>query len=505
MSLEVLQSPEYITPVYNPVPFVINSDNTAEENFRYICYVKDCDGNLLTTITQPAYPTEGVGFFNLQKICSAYVPSTSPSELYTQLYKTPEQACFSAEFAESFTTYFTCTAVQIDVSPVDGYNLLFFFTNGHSFVTGDIISFSGTGEIGELYNNTWEVIQTPSPFVINVNGINQGTASSATTATCVLASGQRTTYPIVSSATTEFWVNNSALDTCDWLSYKLDEYNISRVSGSTWPIKWYNNIPQPYPLREGNYLDAVVLYSQSDYPTDTPNAIIVRTTDSTGGTYTYTSPNIPDTSWSGASTFMIPCGPANLNIANVAALWTASPPATFPIIKPNTTSYIVRLRNGLASVTEDLEFTIDDSCSKYDNFEINFLDRKGNYIPFNFTLVQRKNVSVNRLNFKKGLGNVNANNGFFYSCKDRGTSTINNIITYQYTLQSNWLSNDMSEYFEELITSPNVFWNYNGSGDFRPITLNTNSVEILTKKNSRMIAYQITFNSSINPVVQQGV
>jgi len=503
MSLEVIQSPTYISPVYNPIPFVINSDNTAEENFRYICYVNDCDGNLLTTITQPAHPTEGVGFFNLQKICSAYVPTTSPSQLFTQLYKTPEQACFSAEFAESYTAYFTCTSVNIDLSPVDGYNLEFYFNDNHEFIVGDIISFSGTGDIGVLYNNTWEVIAVPSVTTINVNGINLGTANSGTTATCVLASGQRTTYPIVSSATTEFWVNNSAFDTCDWLNYKLEDYDIS--DNAEWPIKWYNNIPQPYTLRYGNYLDAVVLYSQSAYPANTPLNIIVRTYDNTGGTYTYTSPNIPDASWSGASTFVIPCGPSNLNNANVTSTWTPTGAATFPIIKTDTTSYDVRLKNGFAFPTNNLEFTIDDTCSKYDNFEINFLDRKGNYIPFNFTLVQRKNVSVNRLNFKKGLGQASVNEGFNYSCKDRGTTTINNIITYQYTLQSNWLSNNMSEYFEELLTSPNVFWNYDGSGDFRPITLNTNSLEILTKKNSRMIAYQITFNSSINPVVQQGV
>jgi hypothetical protein len=66
------------------------------------------------------------------------------------------------------------------------------------------------------------------------------------------------------------------------------------------------------------------------------------------------------------------------------------------------------------------------------------------------------------------------------------------------------LSNDMSIYFEELLTSPNVYWNVDGLGTLIPITLTTNTTEILTKKNSRLIAYQIQFTQSNNPIVQQG-
>ena len=509
MALSKIQDPAYITPVYNPINFTLSASTTAEENFRYICFLYDCNDNLLTTITQPPRPDNKLGFFNLQKLCAAYVTPTQPTRTYTRVFKNPEQACFKAKFAESYTQYFTCTSVQIDPTPVDDYDLIFYFNSGHSFSVGDIITFNGTGDIGDLYNNTWQVIATPSNTTINVNGINQGTANSATTATCVLASHQRTTLSAQTNMTYEFWVNNSALETCDFLDYKLSTYDIS--DNAEWAIKWYGNYPQPYPIRywgagkgTGNYFDAVVLYSESQYPTNTPNYIKVRTYDSLGSTFYYSSPSLPDTDWISGSTFFIPCGTANLNFQAITSSWTASGPATFPIIKSNTIAYDVTIYNGLAQVSETLSFVIDDTCSKYTNFELIFLDRYGNYTPINFTLVQRKNVSVQRNTFKKSLMRVTANSGGFYECDDRGLTILNNIIQYTYTLQTNWMSEDMSLYFEQLITSPNVFWNYDGAGSFLPVVLTTNSVDVLDKKNSRLIQYSVTMTPSNNPIVQQG-
>jgi hypothetical protein len=503
MALSIIQQPEYVNTAFNPIPFTFNSTNTAQENFRYVCQLYDCSSNLLTTVTQPAYPNIGVGVFNLQKICSAYVQSLEPSKLYTTLYKNREQACFTAKFAESYTAYYICTGVNIDLSPVDGYNLQFFFVNNHSFQVGDVISFSGTGEIGDLYNNTWTVIATPSVTTINVNGLNLGTTNSGTTATCVLASHQRTTFPTVNSADTEFWAYNAAIsDLCEY-PIKLSDYDISVGSGG-WPVPWFSDVPQPYPIRITNYCDMNCIYDVRNYPTNTPNAILVQVIDDSGNTFTYTSVNIPDTSWSGATEFFVPMGPKNLNLANTQANFTAAGLATFPMIKPSSVSYCVWLRNGISQATEKMCFELDNSCSKYDNFELNFMDRKGNYVPFNFTLVQRKNVGINRVNYKRGGGTVALNSGLSFDCDNRGTVSLNNIITYNYTLQSDWLSNDMSIYFEELLTSPNVYWNVDGSGTFIPITLTTNTTEILTKKNSRLIAYQIQFTQSNNPIVQQG-
>lgn len=501
MALTKLSEPDYIMPAYNPIVFSLSSTNAAQENFRYICYLYDCDNNLLTTITNPPDPG-GRSYFNLQKICSSYVPITKPSKRYTYVYKSAEQACFTAKFAESYTEYFTCTSVQIAGTPVDGFDLQFYFNSGHQFNIGEIISFSGTGTIGTLYNNTWQIVATPSPNLVVVNGFNQGTANSATTASCVLASHQRTNQPIETGLDTEFWVGNSALDTCDFIDYKVATYEIGNTA--EYPVKWFNNLPQPYTLRSTNYMDLNVYYPNSYYPTNSPSRMVISTINNAGVTSTYQTSSIPDTSWQDGSIFYVPCGPRNLNNANVQVLFTAAPPATFPIIKADTISYSVTIWNGLSQVTETMLFEIDTTCSKYTNFELNFLDRKGNYVPFNFTLVQRKNVGVNRTTFKQGLGKLESAAGWYYDCTDRGTTTLNNTINYTYTLQTNWLSEDMSLYFEELMTSPNVFWDYDGLGNFRPVVLTTNAVDVLDKKNSRLIQYSVTMTLANNPVVQLG-
>lgn len=501
MALTKLTEPEYITPAFNPIVFAMESTSYLEENFRYLCYLYDCDSNLLSTVTNPAFPN-GLTYFNLQKICSSYINVTAPSKLFTQIAKSEEQQCFTAKFAESYTAFYTCTSVQIAAFPVDGYDLQLYFNDDHGFIVGDIISFSGTGDIGDLYNNTWQVVSTPSITTLIVNGFNQGTASSATTASCVLANRQRTNFPIVTSADTEFWVGNSAIDTCDFLDYKVLDYQIGNQP--EYPVSWFNNVPQPYYIRRSNYFDANIYYPQFQYPTDTPNFIRIQVLNNSGVTFTYQSDSIADAAWSGSSIFFVPVGPANLELFNTEATFNPQGAATFPILKDSSISYCVAIFNGFLRVTDDLCFIIDDTCSKYTNFELNFLDRFGNYTPFNFTLIQRKNVSVQRNTFKKGLGEVLPGSGFGYSCNDRGTTTINNIITYTYTLQTDWLSEDMSLYFEQLLTSPNVFWNYDGDGDFRPVTLTTNAVDVIDKKNSRLLQYSVTMTQANNPVVQTG-
>ena len=148
-------------------------------------------------------------------------------------------------------------------------------------------------------------------------------------------------------------------------------------------------------------------------------------------------------------------------------------------------------------------FNIYEYCGKWDNYELIFMDRKGAWIPFNFELVQRKNVGVDRGTFKRGMGEWNGSK-YTYNSYDRGTTNYRNIINYQYTIISNWLNEQQSLFFEQLLTSPLVYWNYDGQGTFIGINITLAGEEIRDKKNSRLIQYTIQFTLSNNPIVQVG-
>jgi hypothetical protein len=50
-----------------------------------------------------------------------------------------------------------------------------------------------------------------------------------------------------------------------------------------------------------------------------------------------------------------------------------------------------------------------------------------------------------------------------------------------------------SLYFEELMTSPEIYWNYEGTGEFIPINLTITEQEIKDKRNTRLIQYTLQF------------
>ena len=137
-------------------------------------------------------------------------------------------------------------------------------------------------------------------------------------------------------------------------------------------------------------------------------------------------------------------------------------------------------------LNQPLTLNIYEYCNKWDNYEFIFMDRKAGFIPMNFELVQRKNVGVERKTFKKGLE-------YNYTSLDRGKTIVQNNIIYRYTVVSNWMDEITSLYFEELMTSPEIYWNYEGTGEFIPINLTITEQEIKDKRNSRLIQYTLQF------------
>ena len=137
-------------------------------------------------------------------------------------------------------------------------------------------------------------------------------------------------------------------------------------------------------------------------------------------------------------------------------------------------------------LNQPLTLNIYEYCHKWDNYEFIFMDRKAGFIPMNFELVQRKNVGVERKSFKKGLE-------YNYTSLDRGKTIVQNNITYRYTVTSNWMDEATSLYFEELMTSPEIYWNYEGTGEFIPINLTITEQEIKDKRNTRLIQYTLQF------------
>lgn len=491
MALTLLNSPLKIAPVYNPNWIVYSSTNVYNQNFDYVFDIYKSTGATLDAapilrVRVPPEPTNQYGIYNPQKILQSFVTPTFNASVTGC---TPQSFIeYTFKVGEAYTYYSVfSTSGLVNIGGVV-YNV-FNTTQPHYFVNGDAVLVTQTGGTGN-FNGTWEVVSaiTSTSFALNlplVIGAGNGTA--------VLSNLSPTTF----SGLTTFSGNiahNAAIDTYDFINYNPLTYypNTSNLA------PWYTDTPNGWKIRRDNravfgYITQYPNGSAPIYSAVTRLSIIVERANGTLDRYFIPLTCKKEVMWVGV-------GPWNLQ--NSAGL-TPVAPATLPIWQSDDVDYTVQLRNGTTQLTQEFQFKFYDFCGKWDTYEIIFMDRKGNWIPFNFELVQRKNVSSNKENYKKGLGKWNGTT-IAYNSYDRGTTNYRNTVNYQYTIISNWLNENQSLYYEELLTSPEVYWNYDGNGTYVAVNVTVTGEEIKDKKNSRLIQYTIQFTLANNPVVQTG-
>ena len=590
MAITLIQQPQLISPVYNPIPFVVDSDNKNEDNFNYIFDLYESDGvtlgDRLIRVRVAGEPVTGYGIFNPQKVLQSYINNTFNPDLTG--CTTPDYVEYTIEVGEAYTYIwdFTGTTGVVIVGSPFLLNVKLTSSQTHLYQLGDVINISNCAHTP--YNGNWEIIDIPNSTSITIY-LGVSTLSSFTGETKLFNDEQTffTGLTTISGNT----VHNAAIDTYDYIDYRnegfvLDNY-YPNVTGST---EFYTNAFDNYKVRlsnRGSFITFQNVYEDVLHPN--PDLLNVITSD--GGEF------LIDLACTG-NTIEVGVFPWNLNNTASGAITIIS--GTLPIIKNATESYTVSLQestttsvniiqaypsvvngnitinkggvynganyfvwidgtntfylwydlpnlswqvsnalgggndylisansgtslcppigtygiewlNGsnplftnfetddcfLTNIIQPFNIKLYEYCNKWDNFEFLFMDRKGSWLPMNFELVQRKNISINRKSFKKGL-ELN------YGYNDRGTTVVQNELSYRYTVVSNWFSEEQSLLFEEFISSPEIFWNYKGDGIFIPINITKLSEEIKDKRNSRLIQYTIEFEISNNPMVQTG-
>ena len=213
-----------------------------------------------------------------------------------------------------------------------------------------------------------------------------------------------------------------------------------------------------------------------------------------GTTYTNTFTNYSSTG-STPNRFIshIPSGPWNLN--NLTSGWFTA--VTGSVITVCTdTKYTLQILSGTTPISEVMTYWIDKKYSKYDLNRLQFKNSLGGYDYMNFTLTNRQNLKVDRKSFQKPL----AHN---YVVGDRGATVFIMDANYDYSINTDWLTDAESVWFKELMWSSEVNL-IDSAGISYPIVLDTDSLEILKTINKKMISYTIKYKpaNKINTVRQ---
>ena len=144
-------------------------------------------------------------------------------------------------------------------------------------------------------------------------------------------------------------------------------------------------------------------------------------------------------------------------------------------------------------VTETKKYKIKSNCKPYDPVRLVFINRAGGVDYFTFTLDTKKSINVDRTKYTKVLP-------FDYSVGMRGDTVLSQKIKSQFVVTSDWLDDKQSEWLEELISSPEVYW-LNGT-DLLPIVITDTQYQVQTQLRNQTFNIFVTFELAYNTNIQ---
>lgn len=201
-------------------------------------------------------------------------------------------------------------------------------------------------------------------------------------------------------------------------------------------------------------------------------------------------------------------------------LFSPAPPCP-PISDPGISDWtiVTDITNLVTSLqpcrqlTERLRIYINRNCP-INTTQVLFLDRLGSWSSYAFPLRTLESGTVERNEYRKEAGYIESSftpstgNGWFYNSYDRGLINYNIKHTKEFTLNTDWMPDCMSLYFEELITTPYAFvkfdpdikQDFDASKWYAIQVLDTNW-QTTRSKNKRLIRYTIRIKCAIdNPI-----
>lgn len=200
--------------------------------------------------------------------------------------------------------------------------------------------------------------------------------------------------------------------------------------------------------------------------------------------------------------------------------WTyiGSLPPGVSTVQIVVTDASVPLELGTNVVYQPMRYYIDKECSvaKINNIEdypvenystgclrdetlFTFRDRSGSYGHLSFKGKRSKTGDVQKQTYKSNIGQV-VNGKWTYNTYDSEKTTFDSVITDKYTVNSGWVNQVFINYFEELITSPEVYVSF-GDDIYYSCSVTDTTVNLDDRRYKKLInkTVQIEFNSK-NPI-----
>jgi hypothetical protein len=137
-------------------------------------------------------------------------------------------------------------------------------------------------------------------------------------------------------------------------------------------------------------------------------------------------------------------------------------------------------------------FTYDNRCPINQTNQLIYLDRMGSWQSFAFQLRTYEKGQITREQYNQHIDGQVVSNEWVGVNLQKGFRTYNTNVTKTFDLNTNWMGQDDATRFQELLTSPQVYYSYNEGGIFAACVVENNTFEVFSQKNKKLIKQSVT-------------
>ena len=160
--------------------------------------------------------------------------------------------------------------------------------------------------------------------------------------------------------------------------------------------------------------------------------------------------------------------------------------------------------NSVATSLLRWDYTIQDVCSKFQDYVIYYLDRDGNILPFHFEYKSTEDFTKKVNTVKLNKDTLNTTTGEYGSnTYDREEHVISTVTDSTMELNTGWITEAQSLQLKDLFDSPIVYlWD---GGDLISCRVTNTSFQRKLKVNEKLFNYNITVDLGITETRQRGI
>ena len=455
MATTIIAQPQVLMPAYNPIKYIIDNADKNEPGFRYILTIYPATGSHIPANvvaqykTLPVYGT-GYGEQDISKLMQSKVGF--------------DISAFGLDSAQATNSWYQYD-IDLGYEYIDNIN----YSTSLADNSGNVqISFTAHGFVqGDQISITQDDFGVANPGVEGLHTVLSATANNFTI---------NALYADVTDVTINGTVTYADLRK----TIVLDDELI--VDQEVFNGAYNNNINisdnTPFPSSDfygvavdGNLLTSLV-YS---VPASTfLNAYFYLNLRVYQDTYTV---NYLDMN--------------NVVIDNYAVVVPADGIHTF-FVGPTalvTEDYYVVISNSLGFNSENYLFTYDNRCTINDD-QLVYLDRMGSWQSFAFQLKTYEKGQITREQYNQHIDGQVVSTEWVGVPLQTGFRTYNTNVTKTFDLNTNWMNENDGKRFQELLTSPQVY--YYTDNYYCACVVEATNFEVFRQRNKNLIKQSVT-------------